>query len=240
MTEQSIPASNTTLNISASSDVAQLQSALVEFWLKGIEFLAQSTNPHFKSAYATLPFVLHMIKQELASVGLVVVQGGGLVNGQFAVTTRLMHLSGEWLETVMPIQPSERALAGNTSQAYASAMTYGRRIGLLSICGLAPVDPKEEALLAELSDDDGNASVDNTGSVTVKVDQLAKMSVVKMLGDERLMRGFEMLDEARAESNPFTKAQKRDAIKDCSTLQEAYSAVAKLVQSAKEKEKVFG
>jgi hypothetical protein len=236
MTEQSIPATNTTLNISASTEVAQLQSALVLFWEKGIEFLAQSTNPHFKSAYATLPFVLHMIKKELASVGLVVVQGGGLVNGQFSVTTRLMHVSGEWIETVMPIQPSERALAGNTSQAYASAMTYGRRIGLLSICGLAPVDPKEETLLAELSDDDGNASVDTVGSQTARVDQLAKMSVAKMLEDDRLQRGFTLVGE---QSKPLTKAQKRDAIKGCSNLGEAYMAVTKLVESATEEEKVF-
>jgi|TARA_B100000949_G_scaffold227033_1_gene233006 hypothetical protein len=233
MTDSSIPvATNTTLNISASSEVGQLQSALVEFWKKGIEFLAQSTNPHFKSAYATLPFVIHMVKQDLASVGLVVVQGGGLVGNQFAVTTRLLHVSGEWMETVMPIQPSEKALAGNTSQAYASAMTYGRRIGLLSICGLAPVDPKEESLLAELSDDDGNAAGE------VNDNPQAKMSSTVMLKDQRLRNGFVVL--AKFSGTALTKAQERQAIHGCTNLNDAYQALTKLVNSVKEKDdKVF-
>ena len=74
------------------------------------------------------------------------------------------------------------------------------------------------------------------GSQTARVDQLAKMSVAKMLEDDRLQRGFTLVGE---QSKPLTKAQKRDAIKGCSNLGEAYMAVTKLVESATEEEKVF-
>lgn len=142
--------------IRTSESVNDISSALVDFSEKGIEFIARSKNPHFGNAYATLPFVLHSVVQPLASVGLSVVQGGALVDGQFAIITRLIHRSGQWLETVMPIQPSAKALARDASQAYASAATYGRRIALLAILGLAPVDPKERDLLEV--DDDGNTA----------------------------------------------------------------------------------
>ena len=148
--------SHSTLHIHTSPTVVKVFSALAKFSANGIAFVAQSENPHFKSAYAMLPFVLHMVSKQLVKAGLVIVQGGTMVESQFAVVTRMCHTSGEWIETVMPIQPSARALERDASQAYASAMTYGRRIALLSILGLAPVDPKEKALLEV--DDDGNAA----------------------------------------------------------------------------------
>jgi hypothetical protein len=145
-----------TVGIQTSESITDLSAALVEFSERDIKFLARSKNPHFGNAYATLPFVLHSVVQPLASVGLSVVQGGALVEGQFAIITRLIHRSGQWLETIMPIQPSEKALTRDACQAYASAATYGRRIALLAILGLAPVDPKERDLLEV--DDDGNTA----------------------------------------------------------------------------------
>ena len=140
--------------ITTSPTVTHLYGALGQFAALGIEFIAESTNPHFKSAYATLPFVLHRVSKPLASVGLVIVQGGALVDGQFSVVTRLCHSSGEWLETVMPIPPSPKALQRDANHAYASANTYGRRLSILGLCGLSPVDPRERGLLEV--DDDGN------------------------------------------------------------------------------------
>lgn len=154
LTHDQFPSSIPTIRTSES--VNQIASALVDFSEKGIEFVAESLNPHFGNAYATLPFVLHRVVRPLASVGLSVIQGGTLLDGQFGVTTRLVHRSGEWIETVMPIQPSAKALDRDACQAYASAATYGRRVSLLAILGLAPVDPKEQGLLEV--DDDGNTA----------------------------------------------------------------------------------
>jgi len=154
ITHDIFPTSSPTIRTSES--VSKISGALVDFSEKGIEFVAESTNPHFRSAYATLPFVLHRVVRPLASVGISVIQGGTLLDGQFGVTTRLIHRSGEWIETVLPIQPSAKALDRDACQAYASAATYGRRVSLLAILALAPVDPKEEQLLEV--DDDGNTA----------------------------------------------------------------------------------
>jgi len=148
------PAPTQTIQTSRSTN--QISASLVQFASKGIEFVAESQNPHFGNSYATLPFILHRVIRPLAEVGISVVQGGTLLTGQFAVTTRLIHTSGEWIETVMPIAPSAKALERDASQAYGSATTYGRRISLLAMLGLAPVDPKERGLLD--ADDDGNAA----------------------------------------------------------------------------------
>ena len=144
------------VGIRTSESVTDLSAALVDFSEIGIEFVARSKNPHFGNAYATLPFVLHSVVKPLASVGLSIIQGGTLIDGQFGIMTRLIHRSGQWIETIMPIQPSEKALTRDACQAYASAATYGRRIALLAILGLAPVDPKERDLLEV--DDDGNTA----------------------------------------------------------------------------------
>tara|TARA_R100000306_G_scaffold20515_1_gene24365 strand:- start:3253 stop:3978 length:726 start_codon:yes stop_codon:yes gene_type:complete len=149
--------------IRTSESINQLSSARVAFARKNIAFLAESTNPHFGNAYASLPYVLNKTIQPLAECGLTVVQGATLLHGEFAVVTRLIHTSGEWLETVLPIPPSAKALERDASQAILSAYTYGRRGSLLALLGLAPVDPKEQNLL-EL-DDDGNTAAGKTKPV---------------------------------------------------------------------------
>lgn len=97
-------------------------------------------NPHFKSKYATLVSVRDVLVPTLSANGLSVIQGASVMDGQSVVTTRLMHTSGEWIESAYPFQVDK-------PQQMASAMTYARRISLAAICGIA----SEE-------DDDGNAA----------------------------------------------------------------------------------
>jgi hypothetical protein len=53
----------------------------------------------------------------------------------------LLHVSGEWMSSTLEIPASK-----HDAQGYGSAITYGRRYGLQSMCGV----PAE--------DDDGNAA----------------------------------------------------------------------------------
>lgn len=107
-------------------------------------------NSHFKNKYATLDAIIEQVRPVLAMHGLVVMQGaanpittdaGTLL--AFAVVTRLLHTSGEWIETsaILP-------LAKHDPQGAGSAMTYGRRYGLSAILSLATDD-----------DDDGESAV---------------------------------------------------------------------------------
>lgn len=98
------------------------------------------TNPHFRSKYADLAGIRDTVTPALAAHGIAVAQTIGMVDGQLSVTTRLMHLSGQWLESSFPIIADV-----NKPQAIGSAITYGRRYTLSAICNIAADE-----------DDDGN------------------------------------------------------------------------------------
>jgi hypothetical protein len=56
---------------------------------------------------------------------------GALVN----IETMLLHESGEWVRNTLTLRPTK-----HDPQGVGSAITYGRRYGLQSLCGVAPED----------------------------------------------------------------------------------------------------
>jgi hypothetical protein len=106
-----------------------------------------ATNPAFRNRYATLDAIMEQVRPVLAAHGLAVMQGvlhpetdGGRVVG-IAVETRLLHLSGEWMASVVVV-PVEKP----TAQGAGLAISYGRRYGLSAMLGLTA------------EDDDGNGA----------------------------------------------------------------------------------
>ena len=97
-------------------------------------------NPHFKSKFADLASVRDTITPALTTNGISVVQMTSVGNESVIVHTRLMHSSGQWIESEYPIinDPGK-------PQAMGSALSYARRYSLSAICNIA----SEE-------DDDGN------------------------------------------------------------------------------------
>jgi hypothetical protein len=101
-----------------------------------------STNPHFKSKYADLSSVIDAVKPALNEAGIVFLQMPAPSDrDSLALTTRLIHESGEWIESTAtcPLQKSD-------PQGYGSAVTYLKRYSLASAVGLYQ------------EDDDGNAA----------------------------------------------------------------------------------
>lgn len=94
-------------------------------------------NPHFRSKFADLASVREAVLPSLTANGIAVVQT--LDAG--AVLTRLLHTSGQWIESACPI-PSAPDM-----QKMGSAITYARRYSLSAICGIAADE-----------DDDANAA----------------------------------------------------------------------------------
>lgn len=100
-----------------------------------------SSNPYFNSSYADLASVWDTIREPLSKNGLSVVQLlEPIENGQNLVTM-LMHKSGQFLSSTVPVKPVK-----NDPQGLGSAITYMRRYALMAITGVAP------------DDDDGNAA----------------------------------------------------------------------------------
>jgi len=76
-------------------------------------------NPFFKSKYSDLSQVVEAISQPFAGNGLSFVQGAEFEDGRVAVTTRIMHTSGQWIEATTSLPPTK-----NDAQGYGSAITF--------------------------------------------------------------------------------------------------------------------
>lgn len=110
---------------------------------KSVENVAKTAdNLYFKSKYADLPSVLEEVKKHLHANDIAVLQfpTQPVSDGTLALTTRLLHVSGEWIEgtAVTPLAKSD-------PQGFGSAVTYLRRYGLQSILGLAAEDDDGES-----------------------------------------------------------------------------------------------
>ena len=136
-----------------SESIKQLSAALLKAQ-RSIKFAAKDAkNPHFKSTYADLPAVIDAIKPALNDAGIVFLQTfSPSETGFIAVTTRLMHETGEWIEDTATVP-----LPKSDPQGYGSAATYARRYSLAAITGLYQ------------DDDDGNAASNTKPAQIVKV-----------------------------------------------------------------------
>lgn len=101
-------------------------------------------NPFFKSKYADLGSVVKALKVPFSENGLSYVQFPFSSDGGIGVTTRLMHTSGQWLESefTLPMKKADPQQAG-------SAITYARRYALQSIAGIPTADDDGEAAMLQ-------------------------------------------------------------------------------------------
>jgi len=135
--------------VTSSETTATLCAALVAAQ-GGLKPIAKDgKNPAFRSKYATLDGIMETVRPALAAHGLAVVQGvvhpetgeGGRLVG-IMVETRLIHTSGEWLASVVPVP-----VAKGDAHGLGSALSYGRRYGISALLALSTDE-----------DDDGNAA----------------------------------------------------------------------------------
>ncbi len=127
-----------------STSIGALAKALLAFHVKVDKVRKDSTNPFFKSKYASLSNILEVIDTPLIESGLVFSQFPTDENG---LTTILIHAeSGEWLESEYEMKPVK-----NDPQGVGSAITYQRRYALAAVLGLNIDD-----------DDDGNHASGST------------------------------------------------------------------------------
>ena len=135
--------------MTSSETTATLCAALVAAQGALKPIAKDGKNPAFRSRYATLDGIMETVRPALAAHGLAVVQGavypetseGGRIVG-ITVETRLIHTSGEWLASVVPVP-----VAKGDAHGLGSALSYGRRYGISALLALSTDE-----------DDDGNAA----------------------------------------------------------------------------------
>jgi len=101
-----------------------------------------ANNPFFKSNYSDLAMVIEAINQPFSDNGLCFVQGAEMNENRVSVVTRIIHISGQWIESETQLPPTK-----NDAQGVGSAISYAKRYGLQALAGVPSVD------------DDGNQAV---------------------------------------------------------------------------------
>jgi hypothetical protein len=137
---------------------------------KAITFAVKDAkNPHFKSTYADLSSVIDAVKPALNDAGISFLQMMAPSDrDSLALTTRLIHESGEWIESTATCP-----LAKNDPQGYGSACTYLKRYSLASAVGLYQ------------EDDDGNAASKPVKTAAPRIPATAKADESGMTPERR-------------------------------------------------------
>ena len=126
----------------AGNGLSNLTKALVKAQSELKNASLNKTNPHFKSRYADLAEIRDTVMPVLSKNGIALVQYTQIGNAGFYLVTRLIHESGEMIESRFPLPENT-----DKPQQMGSAITYARRYMMAAICGITAEE-----------DDDGNAA----------------------------------------------------------------------------------
>ncbi len=136
----------------------QISQAIVKFQasLKPVE--KGSENPFYKSNYADLSSILQSVTPVLNQNGLAIIQPMRVVDNGTILITRIVHESGEYIESEMYL-PSH-----SEPQKFGSLISYYKRYQLQALLGISTVD----------EDDDGNKA---SGKTNFKNDYVAPKKI---------------------------------------------------------------
>jgi hypothetical protein len=125
-----------------SDEIKDLAAAMAKAQAEIRPALKDATNPHLKSKYADLASVWSAARDILGKHGLCVIQAPGKLEGTtLELTTRLLHQSGQWLESTISLP-----VVKLDAQTCGGAITYARRYSLSAMLGIVADD-----------DDDGHS-----------------------------------------------------------------------------------
>ena len=129
-----------------SNETKNIYKALIQTRARIKELSKNAVNPYFNSKYTTLDNLINVVKDSLLENNLMILQETLLTNDFITVLTRVVHESGEWIETEFKCKPKTL-----DPQGIGAATTYGRRYALSSLLFLASED-----------DNDANEHIDIT------------------------------------------------------------------------------
>ncbi|KIE47500.1 ERF superfamily protein [Clostridium argentinense CDC 2741] len=143
-----------------SESIKELASALKDFQAEVKNPKNVANNPFFNSKYAPLDEVINTVKEPLSKHGLSYIQMPNSEDGALvAITTMLLHESGEWIES----EPLKLKSDKPTAQGSGSSITYARRYQLSAMLGIASED-----------EDDGSTTTAHTISEAKEPERITK------------------------------------------------------------------
>lgn len=154
-------------------------------------------NPHYKSAYATLPNVLNCTLPSLREQGILFTASEVDINGQQYMSLSLIHAeSGE------QITSNVKLLNCVDMQKYGSATTYAIRYGILAMLGISP-DLDDDGNKSMLTDDKKPTQQANSKQPAKQNDVLNQKQLYTLLAEKQQLMTKEALDKTKAaiESN---------------------------------------
>jgi len=152
---------------------------------------------YYSYNYADLADILAMVTPPLAENGLVIIQPVTVTDGQILIDTTLVHATGQWITTNLPL-PNIATGNMNAIQQIGSVITYGRRYSIESLLGIA----SEE-------DTDGKGGEGDQGKTEAK--RKAKEEADRKAAAER--KGKTTTDQGKPPAQKKTE-QKNGAPKD--------------------------
>jgi len=132
-----------------SSSIDLVVPALVALGEKMTNPAMNGINPHFRSKYVKLDDLIDHCREVLAAHELAIVQTVDEIDGRPSMTTLVMHKSGQYIGSTMPL-----VLSKSDMQGMGSAITYARRYmisALLNVQG--DEDDDANAVSSEPSSD---------------------------------------------------------------------------------------
>lgn len=191
--------------MTTSESIVNLAVALSKAQGEMPKLVADTKNDYYNSYYIQLGDIIKEIRPVLAKYGLAVVQEVASEGNTLVLTTRVLHESGEWIESVfrMPVtiqkskkkkdekEPFEPVVERKdpNPQEWGIAITYARRYTLSAILCLS----------SEMDDDANQISVDeNTPKKQVSVAPPVNRSHELKQRLAKVMQSKEITDEERA------------------------------------------
>ena len=174
-----------------SESVVEISKAMHKAQMAMTAAIKDADQGHFKSKYADLGNIILAIKGPFADNGLSYIQCPEMEEAKVGVTTRIMHESGEWLESTLliPMQKLDPQGAG-------SAITYARRYSLQAMAGIPAADDDAEFAMGRIKKEpEPTIEIEQVAEITtllksVGYDQAAflKAAKVERIGDITVKR----------------------------------------------------
>mgnify|MGYP002633886319 CR=1 FL=1 len=124
-----------------SESIKEIATALKNFQAVAKNAFKEKSGYNYK--YAPIDVILKENRPLMATYGLSHIQSQSFIDGIVEITTRLMHESGEWIETSAQ-SPFAQMKGMNDYQSIGSGITYLRRYSLSAALGIA-ADEDEDA-----------------------------------------------------------------------------------------------